>query len=411
MSISNAIKKDFPIFKKAAAGKRPLVYLDSAATSQKPKAVAEAEKVWYEQFNANVHRGAYGLAETATKLYEATRAKVARFIGATTPKSIVFTKGTTEGINLVAFSWARHRLRKGSTILLTEMEHHANIVPWQLLAQEKGLTIKYWPVDGQGQLEMGAVEPLLRGVAFLALTHVSNVLGTINPATAIIKRAHEKGMVVLVDAAQSVPHMPVDVARMNPDFLVFSGHKMLGPTGVGVLYVNPERHQEMRPYQGGGDMIREVKWKSSTFKPVPWGLEAGTPPLAQVFALGKAIDYLQAIGMDTVSRHDQLLTAYAYNALSEFNEVRLYGPGPRRRSGLVSFTIEGMHAHDLATFFDQKSIAIRAGHHCAMPLHKKLGVAATARASFYIYNDRRDIDMFVRALHDIIKKWHRYTKK
>lgn len=401
-------KKNFPIF----SGRfKKMVYLDSAATSQKPQAVIEAELNWYAKYNANVHRGAYKLAEEATILFEKTRGQVATFLGAKNYKSIVFTKGTTEGINLVVGSWARHNLKKGDVILLTEMEHHANMVPWQILAKELGLKIKYWPITETGELVMTDLNELFRQVKFLSLVHISNVLGTINPVAKIITLAHQKNIKVLVDAAQSVAHMPIDVKKMKPDFLVFSAHKMLGPTGIGILYVRPERFGEMQPYQSGGEMIAEVNYKSSTYKKMPWLLEAGTPPLAQVYALGQTIDYLNQIGLKNIWQHISTLTTYAYNQLVKIEGLTIYGPVASKRLGLISFTTSALHAHDLATLLDRKNIAIRAGHHCAMPLHTKLKVAATARISLGIYNSTADIDMVVSEIKAILKKWNKPTKK
>jgi cysteine desulfurase/selenocysteine lyase len=405
------IKKDFPIFKNVKVHGKAFIYLDSGATSQKPKMVVEAETNWYKKHNSNIHRGAYQLAEEATELFESTRSKVASFIKSKSHENIVFTKGTTDGINLVAQSWVKHNLKRGDTILISEMEHHSNIVPWQLLAKEKGFKLKFWPVTSDGKLDMTNMNSLFREVKFLSLIHVSNVLGTINPVEEIIKKAHRKNIKVLIDAAQSVPHRPIDVSKMDPDFLVFSSHKMLGPTGIGALYIKPARHKEVRPYQSGGDMILEVKQQGSTFKPVPGIFEAGTPALAQVFAFGKAIDYLNSVGMQNVLRHEKSLVQYAYQKLSAIPEVTIYGPKPANRSGLVSFTVKGIHAHDLATFLDKEGVAIRAGHHCAMPLHHKLKIDATARASFYIYNTKQDVDKLAKALQLILKQWQSSINK
>ncbi len=422
MSNTNNIKKDFPLLQEAKVKHKPLVYLDSAATSQKPKQVIQAEKDWYEKYNANIHRGVYELAEQATMKYEIARAKAAKFIGAESNREIVFTRGATEGINLISEAWARHNLNRGDIILLTEMEHHANIVPWQKLAKEKGLKIKYWPIDENGELitlqpplsggqqknnppDKGDLGDLLKGVKFISLVHVSNTLGTINPVTQIIKQAHQKNIPILVDAAQSAPHLPINVRKMQPDFLAFSGHKMLGPTGIGVLYVKRERFAEMDVYQTGGDMIQSVTFKKSEYKTYPWKFEAGTQNLAGAIGLASAINYLQAIGMSVVSKHDQLLVNYTAKKLREIPEVTVYGPKTIKRCSVVSFTVEGIHAHDLASLLDEQGICIRAGHHCTMPLHEKLGVSATARASFYIYNDKQDADKFIKALQKIIKKW------
>lgn len=401
-------KNNFPIF----SGRfKKMVYLDNAATSQKSKQVSLAEHNWYKNHNANIHRGAYKLAEEATQLFEDTRLKVAKFIGAKNYKSVVFTKGTTEGINLVAFSWAKYNLKKGETILLTEMEHHANIVPWQLLAQECGFKIKYWPVNEAGELVMDNLTELFSGVKFLALTHISNVLGTINNLEKIITLAIQKNIKVLVDAAQSVAHLPLNVEKLKVDFLVFSAHKMYGPTGIGVLYIKPDLFDQIKPYQAGGEMISEVSFKTAKFKKVPWLLEAGTQPLAQVFALGEAIDYLNKIGLVNIKNHSRLLTDYAYQKLATIDNLKIHGPVASKRLGLISFSTSILHAHDIATLLDRKNICLRAGHHCAMPLHEKMKVAATARISFGIYNTKADIDIFIKELTAILKQWNKPTKK
>jgi len=402
----NNIIEDFPLLTLKQA-KKPFVYLDSAATSQKPKSVIEAEKVWYERFNANIHRGVYDLAENATKMYEGTRGKVANFINAANPKSISFNRGATAGINTVVQAWVKYHLQAGDIIVLTEMEHHANIVPWQILAAEKKLKIRYWPIDNQGNLADVNYDELFANVKILSLTHVSNVLGTINPVKEIIQVAHKHGVKVLVDAAQSVGHRPIDVTDINPDWLVFSAHKLLGPTGLGVLYTNPDLFSEMQPYEVGGDMIREVKKISSIFKPMPWLLEAGTQPLAQVFALGEAIDYLSAISLKKIQQHDELLVKYLYNELNKIPTVKIFGPDPSSRSGLVSFVVDNIHAHDLATVLNEQGICIRAGHHCAQILHDVLAVPATVRVSVYIYNTKNDIDYFIKNLNQIIHHWNK----
>ncbi|OGY50937.1 MAG: hypothetical protein A2951_00995 [Candidatus Buchananbacteria bacterium RIFCSPLOWO2_01_FULL_56_15] len=422
--MSIGTKTDFPIFRRAGTPARPLVYLDSAATSQKPRSVIAAEQRWYERQNANINRGAYRLAEAATLSFEAVRQKVARFIKAPSAKNIVFTKGTTESINLVTAAWARQNLKPGDVILLTRMEHHSNIVPWQLLAKEKKLSLRFWPIDQRGALTDEQPDQLFRGVRLLAITHISNVLGTINPLEKIIKQAHRHGAAVLVDAAQSAPHLLLNVRRLKPDFLAFSGHKLLGPTGIGILYVDQKRYSEMRPYQSGGDMVVDVTQRHATFKPAPHRFEAGTQPLAQVAALGAAVDYLTELGMGRIRRYEQQLTRYAYRRLAALPAVTVYGPtgdhlgsargrpkGSRNgdRGPLISFNVQGIHAHDLATWLDRSNVAIRAGHHCARPLHQRLGVAATARISFSVYNNRRDVDRFITALKQIILAWQRST--
>lgn len=402
-------RKDFPILTKAKNGRRPFVYLDSAATSQKPLAVIRAEQDWYERKNANPHRGTYALADVATEAFERVRTTVAQFIHASGPETIVFTRGTTESINLVVHAWARKNLRRGDTVLLTEMEHHANIVPWQLLAQDLGLRIKYWPIDRRGQLKMTNFPALLRGVSFLSLVHVSNVLGTINPVEKIVRAAHRRNIPVLIDAAQSVPHLPINLRVIDPDFFAFSSHKMLGPTGVGVLYIKKGRDLEMTPYQAGGDMIEEVNWAQSTFKPAPWKFEAGTQALAQVAGLGAAIEYLEKIGLNNIRRHEQALLTHAYRRLSRLPQVNICGPEPRFRSGAISFQVMNMHPHDLATLFDNYGICVRAGHHCAQLLHRKLNLPATTRLSVALYNTRKEIDYFISSLKEILRQWSRPT--
>jgi len=394
-------KKQFPIFNTNQSKKRPFIYFDSAATSQKPQVVIKAEKEWYEKFNTNIHRGVYDLAEKATEEIEKVRSKVAKFINVKSEKSIVFTKGTTEGINLVAQAWAKYNLKKGDIILLTEMEHHANIVPWQELAREKGFKLKYWPIDEKGELQDSPL--VLKGVKLLCLTHVSNVLGTINNVAKICQEARRKNIKVLIDGAQSVSHFQIDLQKIKPDFFVFSAHKMFGPTGVGVLYIDEGRFSEFRPYQTGGDMIRQVDWRASTFQNIPNLLEAGTLPLAQIYALGKAVEFLQKIGMSKINKYNDGLVRYCYLELKNISKVRIFGP--KKRSGLISFSVRGIHPHDLAHFLNKKGICVRAGHHCAQPLHKVLGVPATVRVSFQIYNNKQEVDYFIKSLQEIIGEW------
>ncbi|MBI5412529.1 cysteine desulfurase [Candidatus Peregrinibacteria bacterium] len=397
------MKSDFPLLKKRSK----LVYFDSAATSQKPKAVIDAEAEWYETLNANTHRAVYDLAEKATEAYEAGRADVARFIDAPQGSCVVFTKGATESINLVVNAWARHNLKKGDTILLTEMEHHANIVPWQLLADEKKLKIEYWPITDDGELSpLPHNSSLVTGhCKLLSLTHISNVLGTINPLKKIIPWAREQGIKVLVDAAQSVPHMPVSVRALDPDFLVFSGHKMLGPTGIGALVIKKERLAEMQPWQGGGEMIERVSFKESAFAQPPWKFEAGTQPLAQVHGLRAAIRYIEQRGIKAIEKHTRELTTYAFEQLSKIPGVTILGPAPKNRGAVISFTVAGLHPHDLATFLNRYGICIRAGNHCAMPLHERLGIVASARVSFHLYNEKTEIDFFIKSLKAILNEW------
>jgi cysteine desulfurase/selenocysteine lyase len=405
---TSSIKRQFPIF----SGKnKNLIYLDSAATSQKPQRVIKAEVDWYTKLNANTHRGAYNLAEMATAAYESARETVAGFIHTKSVKEIVFTSGTTEGINLVARSWVSHSLKKGDTILLTEMEHHANIVPWQLLAQELGFKLRYWPIDKDGKLEMKNLSRLFAGVKFLSLVHISNVLGTVNPVDQIISLAKQKNIKVLVDAAQSVSHMGINVSKMKPDFLVFSSHKMLGPTGIGVIYIDSARHGEMKPYQAGGEMIGSVSYKEATFKKVPYLLEAGTQSLAQVYGLARAIEYLDGLGMKNVKKHIEDLTRYAYREMSKIKDLTIYGPKTSGRLGLISFSSAAIHAHDLTTLLDRDNIAVRAGHHCAMPLHDKLKVSSTVRASFSVYTNKSDINKLIVSLKSILKEWNKRIKE
>jgi len=393
-----AIRKDFPILERTVHG-RPLVYLDSTATSQKPRAVLDALNDFYERRNANVHRGIYALAEEATAAYEGAREAVARFIGAPSAGSVVFTRGTTEAINLVAHAWGRRFLREGDEIVLTEMEHHSNIVPWQLVAQETGAELRYAGITDDGLLEIDAIQgAMTERTRLVAVTGQSNVLGTITPIQRIADLAHAAGARLLVDGAQMVSHLPVDVGALDVDFLTFSGHKMLGPTGSGGLYGRPELLEEMGPYHGGGEMILEVFHDHSTYKPAPYRFEAGTPPIAQAVGLGAAVEYLSAIGMEAIREHERDLTAYALERLEGVG-ARVFGPTDLdRRGGAISFWIDGVHPHDLATLVDREGVAIRAGHHCAQILMRRLGVPATARASFYLYNLREEVDALVEAL-------------
>ena len=393
------IKRDFPIFKRRIYGK-PLIYLDNAATTQKPRQVIEAIREFYENYNANVHRGVYRLSIEATEAYENARAKVAKFINAK-DSEIVFTRNATEALNLVAYSWGLQNLKKGDRILLTEMEHHSNIVPWQLIANYTGAEIDYIPFNEDGLLVEEEVDRLLNlGPKIVSITHASNVLGTINNVKEIVEKAHKVGAIAVVDAAQSVPHMPVDVREIGCDFLAFSGHKALGPLGVGVLYGKRDLLKEMNPFLGGGDMISRVWLGGAEWNELPWKFEAGTSSVADVIGLGAAIDYLNSIGMDKVRAHEVKLTDYALKRLSEVPDIKIYGPRELdKRCAVISFNLPGIHPHDLASILDEEGIAIRAGHHCAQPLLNKLGVAATARASFYIYNSESDIDALVEGLY------------
>ena len=390
-----SIRNDYPIFQKKWAN-GSFCYLDSAATSQTPIQVIDAVAEYYSDYNANVHRSIYAIGEQATRAYESAREKVSQFIGAEESRSVVFTRGTTEAINLVAYAWGRHNLKKGDEILITEMEHHSNLVPWQLVARDMGATLKTIPFRMDGTLEN--VETYFNeNTKIVSVIHQSNVLGTVNPVDEIISLAKSVGAVTLIDAAQSVPHSPVDVSSLECDFLAFSGHKMLGPTGVGVLYGKLNLLEEMEPFLTGGEMIREVTFDKSTWNDVPWKFEAGTPSIAQVIGLGSAVDYLSEIGMDKINAHEMAISNYAVEKLNEIDEVTIYG-NPPKRGGVVTFNLHNIHPHDLAQLLDKEGVAIRAGHHCAQPLMDKLGVTATARASFYLYNDLEDIDKLVAAL-------------
>ncbi len=404
--MSQQLKDTFPLLQNTQHKGDRFVYLDSAATTQKPATVIAAEKAWYERFNANIHRGSYDLAEQATKLYEQVRIKTAQHINAVSPKSIVFTSGTTESINMIARAWARHVLQRGDTIVLTEMEHHSNIVPWRLLAQELELHIEYWPIQRTGELQaVTEMKSVLQQARLLCITHASNVLGVINPLERIIAMAHELDTAVVVDGAQAAAHMQLDMQVLQPDFYCFSAHKMLGPTGLGVAYVDHKHFGAIQPFLGGGEMIQQVTKDKLTFKPMPWLLEAGTKQLAQVFAFGEALDYMQSIGMKKVAQHDRMLSAYMYEQLRGVDGVRVLGSSSENRIGIVSFVVDDIHAHDLATLCNDHGIAVRAGHHCAMPLHDVLGASASVRVSTHIYNDKADIDYMVEKLKLIINEW------
>ena len=400
----SALRADFPILHQHVHG-QPLIYLDNAATSQKPRAVLEALRRYYERDNANVHRGIHELSNRATTAFEAARTRAAQFINARSADEIIFTRGTTEGINLVAQAWGSKNVKAGDKILLTEMEHHSNIVPWQLLAERTGSKLAYLPITGDiGLLDLALLdEQLGNGVKLLALTHISNSLGTINPVADICARARKRGITTLVDAAQSAGHRPIDVQEIGCDFLALSGHKMCGPTGIGILYGRQETLETMPPYQGGGEMILNVDFQRSTWKQPPHRFEAGTPDISGAVGLHAAMDYLDQIGRHNIARHDQELGAYAYAALSRLKDgIRLFGPHIGR-AGLVSFLLKDVHAHDVVTVADQRGVALRGGHHCNQPLMRKLGVESTARASFYFYNTTAEIDRFVEVLGEIQK--------
>ncbi|MHB8669402.1 MAG: SufS family cysteine desulfurase [Acidimicrobiales bacterium] len=394
------VRKDFPILEREVHGRR-LVFLDSAASAQKPRAVLEAMDRFMETSYANVHRGVYLVAEEATAAYEGCRAEVARFLGAPSEREIVFTKNVTEAINLVAHSWARSNLRAGDAVLLTEMEHHSNLVPWLMLAEERGVELRYLGVTDDGRLDLGDLERLLDGVRLVAITAMSNVLGTITPVRRIADAAHAAGALVLVDAAQYVPHLATDVVEMGADFLGFSAHKMLGPSGIGVLWAREEVLDAMPAFLGGGEMIRDVRLDGWTPNELPWKFEAGTPPIVEAVGLAAAVEYLNGIGMQAVREHEVTLTAYALRTMTERlgERLRIYGPSePAERGGVISFSFGDIHAHDVSQVLDQHGVCVRAGHHCAKPLMRRLGVAATARASFYIYNDESDVDALCEAL-------------
>ena len=401
MTSIETIRKDFPILQRVVNGHQ-LAYLDNAATSQKPLAVLQAMDDYYRNTNANVHRGVHTLSEEATAQYEGARGRIARFINAGSSKEIIFTRNATEAINLVAYSWGLDNLGPGDEVLITEMEHHANIVPWQLICQRTGATLRYVPIDAQGSLRLDLLDELLtertRLFAFVAM---SNVLGAINPAAEMVARAHAVGALALVDAAQSVPHMPVDVQALDCDFLVFSSHKMCGPTGVGVLYGRRAALEEMSPFMGGGDMIREVHMDGSRWNSLPWKFEAGTPAIAEVIGLGAAVDYLSHLGMGWVREQEHALVSYAVEKLTQVEGLRIIGPSGEQRSGVAAFTLADIHPHDIAAILDSEGIAIRAGHHCAQPIHDHFGIAATARASFYFYNTFEEVDRLAAALEKV----------
>jgi cysteine desulfurase/selenocysteine lyase len=396
------IRDDFPIMKREIYPGIPLVYFDSAATSQKPIQVIEAMDEYYRMTNANIHRGIHVLAEEATQAYEGSRQRIADFIGAEKSSEIIFTRNTTESINLVAYSWGRTNLSPGDVVILTEMEHHSNLVPWQILAEEKDIRLEFIPISEDGLLELDEFKKLLElNPKLVAFNHMSNVLGTINPAKSIVDQAHRTGALVLVDGAQSVPHLPVDVQDLNADFYAFSGHKMCGPTGIGVLYGKEELLEAMPPFLGGGDMIKRVGLRSYVPNSLPHKFEAGTPSIAEVIGLGAAVDYLNEIGMDVIAEHEHQLIDYALERLEEVPGVKVYGPIADKKGGVASFSFEGVHPHDVSQIVDREGIAVRAGHHCAMPLHEKYDLVATTRASFYLYNKTEEIDHLIHALYKV----------
>jgi|SRR6188768_944108 len=398
---SYELRNDFPIFKKKINGK-DLVYLDNASTTQKPYSVINSITDFYSNYNSNIHRAVYQLAEEATELYEQSRKKIANFINVR-PEEIIFTRNTTESINLIAHSWARSNLKKDDVIAITEIEHHSNIVPWQILCQEIGTRLEYVGIDESGFLDVEYLIELIssRKVKLVSISHMSNVLGTIVPIERIIKTAHQYDIPVIVDGAQSVPHMPVDAKNLDCDFLVFSAHKMLGPTGVGVLYAKKELLEKMKPFMGGGDMIKEVFKFHTNYNEVPYKFEAGTPNIADVVGFGAAVDYLEKIGMENIRKHEIYLTEYALESMQSLKYITIYGPMDSKfRGGVISFNIADIHPHDLATIMNDHGIAIRSGHHCAQVLMQRLDVPATSRASFYIYNTKEEIDKFVNAIKE-----------
>ena len=395
---AETIRKDFPIFETLAHGK-PLVYLDSAATSQKPREVIDRLVRFYETENANVHRGVYELSEKATAAFEGARETAARLIRAHSPRSIVFTRSTTESINAIRYSWARANVNEGDEVLVSEMEHHSNLIPWQLLTQETGAELRHIPIDNEGYLRIDLLEELITDhTKLVSIALMSNVLGTINPIRQIADAAHAAGALILVDAAQGAPHVSIDVDELDVDFLAYSSHKLCGPTGAGVLYGREYLLEEMPPFLGGGEMIREVWADHATWNEIPYKFEAGTMNIAQAVGMGAAIDYITQLGLESIHDHETALAQYAIGRLSEAGAT-IYGPkNPYDRGGVVSFNLDGVHPHDLSTIVDQEGVCIRAGHHCAQPLMRTLGVAATARASFYIYNTREDVDVLMAAL-------------
>ena len=397
-----AVKKDFPIFDRVVHGHR-LVYLDSASSSQKPRAVLDAMDRLYETSYANTHRGVYELGQESTALYEGAREKVQRFINAPSTREVLFTKNVTEAINLVAYSWGRANLGEGDAVLLTEMEHHANLVPWLVLREERGVELRFLPIDDDYQLDLTDLDRLIDGVKLVGVAGISNVLGTLNPLRQLADAAHAAGALFLVDGAQYAPHVRTDVVELGCDFFGFTGHKMLGPTGIGVLWGREELLDDMPAFLTGGEMIRDVRLDGWTPNELPWKFEAGTQPIAEAVGLGAAIDYLENVGLDAVREHEVSLTAYALRALTERHgdKLKIFGPSePAGRGGVISFAYEGVHPHDVSQVLDEAGVCVRAGHHCAKPLMRRLGVGATARASLYIYNDEADVDVLNEALDE-----------
>ena len=401
---TNSIRKDFPILGREVRPGVSLVYLDSTATTQKPLAVLQAMDEFYRHNNANIHRGVHTLAEEATAMYEQARQQVADFIHASSSREIVFTRNATESINLVVYTWARANLKSGDVVILTEMEHHSNLVPWLQLAAERGIKLEFIPVTGEGLLDLDVYRSLLaRTPKLVAFSGMSNVLGTINPAAEMIHLAHEAGALALVDGAQSVPHLPLDVQTLNVDFLAFSAHKMLGPTGIGALYAKAKLLEAMPPFLGGGDMIKTVHLRSFSPNDIPHKFEAGTPAIAEAVGFGAAVGYLTGVGMDAVAAHEHEMITYVLERLEEIPGVRVLGPAAEKKGGVAAFTLEGVHPHDVAQILDHYGVAVRAGHHCAQPLHEKFGITATTRASFYIYSVKEEVDKLVTGIYQVKK--------
>jgi cysteine desulfurase/selenocysteine lyase len=398
------LRQDFPVLTREVYPGIPLVYLDSTATTQKPTQVLEAMEQFYRNHNANIHRGVHTLAEEATAMYEQARGKVAAFINSPDPEQIIFTRNATESINLVAYTWARANLKSGDLVILTEMEHHSNLIPWQILASERGVELEFIPLAPDGTLDLEAYRSLLsRAPRLVAFSGMSNVLGTINPVDEIVRLAHAAGAVTVVDGAQLVPHVPLDVQALDVDFLAFSAHKMLGPTGIGALYGKMDLLEAMPPFLGGGDMIKTVHLRSFTPNDVPHKFEAGTPAIAEAVGFGAAIDYLTGVGMDSIAAHEQELIVYALERLEEIPGLKVFGPPAGKKGGVAAFTLDGVHPHDVAQILDRSGVAVRAGHHCAQPLHEKFGITATTRASFYLYSLPSEVDKLVDGIYEVKK--------
>jgi len=397
-----AVRGEFPILSREFSSGLSLIYLDSGATAQKPRSVIDAMSSYYELNNANIHRGIHRLAEEATEAYESSRQRVADFINAGSSREVIFTRNATEAINLVSYSWGRANLKPGDVVILTEMEHHSNLVPWQLLAAERDLRLEFIPVTDEGILNLSEYQKLLElEPKLVGFTHMSNMVGTINPVAEMTRLAHQAGALVIVDGAQSVPHLPVDVRKLDVDFLAFSAHKMCGPTGIGALYGKEALLEKMPPFLGGGDMIKRVYLREFSPNALPHKFEAGTPAIAEGIGFGAAIDFLESVGMDKIHQHEQHLVSYALERLEEVPGIRVYGPKAEHKGGVMSFTFDGVHPHDVAQILDTKGIAVRAGHHCTMPLHERFSLPATTRASFYLYTLEEEIDRLIEGLYEV----------